>query len=99
MPVFALSSSNSGTVVSGSCRDDPLPRHHHVRHLDRSEIDHVMDHGALGRGQRALALAFNGQLFQILARGKETRRRIGRCEKGSGRGVSQVRAQAKGRAK
>ena len=36
-----------------------------------------MDHRALGRGQRALAFALDGKLFQILARGEEARRRVG----------------------
>src|SRR5205085_1060241 len=45
---------------------------HHIARGHVLEIDHVMDHRALRRGERAFAFALRRDLFQFLTRGEKT---------------------------
>ena len=45
-------------------------RRHHVRGLERAEIDDVMNHLALDTAESPHALTFDRQIFEILARQK-----------------------------
>ena len=46
-------------------------RDHHVTYAHIAEIDDVVNHGALRRGEGAFALALHGHLLQFLARGEQ----------------------------
>ncbi len=46
-------------------------RQHHVAHFDAAKVNDVVDHRALGGGERAFPLALRRDLFQFFARGKE----------------------------
>ncbi len=46
-------------------------RDHKITRAHVSEIDHVVDQGALGGGERTLVLALDRDLFQFLPRGEE----------------------------
>jgi len=47
-------------------------RHHYIAHFHAPEIEHIVNHGALGGGERPFAFALRGDLLQLFARGKKS---------------------------